>query len=129
MRSKSIFVAAIIVFSAANPYACDPVFAGYLYGGEVTGGDLYRINPDGGSWEIVTHSLPHSTGGLAYNTNDGYLYGGEVTGGDLYRINPVDGAWVIVTHSLPHSTGGLAIPEPSTLLLLGLGGMILRRIK
>jgi len=106
VKRQSILVLAMVVLlvlrGLVQPCRAD------LYGSEVNGGDLYRINPYDGSCEIVTHSLVHSTAGLAYNSSDGYLYGSEVNGGDLYRIDPYDGSCEIVTHSLIHSTAGLA---------------------
>jgi len=112
VKRQSILVLAMVVLlvlrGLVQPCRAD------LYGSEVNGGDLYRIDPYDGSCEIVTRSLIHSTAGLAYNSSDGYLYGSEVSGGTLYRIDPYDGSCEIVTHSLIHSTAGLAYtPEPS----------------
>ena len=63
MRWKVVLVLAILFIAAFCHF--DSVFAD-LNGGEDTGSDLYRNNPYSGSWEIITHSLPHRTGGLAY---------------------------------------------------------------
>ena len=57
----------------------------------------------------------------------GYLYG--TSGNDLLRIDLTDYSLeILYTDGAANIAGGLAyIPEPTTLLLLALGGLALRR--
>ncbi|MFC1634549.1 hypothetical protein ACFL5Z_06865, partial [Planctomycetota bacterium] len=86
MKRQSILVLAMVVLLVLLGLV--QTCQADLYGSEISGGTLYRIDPYDGSCEIVTHSLIHSTAGLAYNNSDGYLYGSEISGGTLYRIDP-----------------------------------------
>ena len=126
MKTKPILVLAVsfVVLSLVS----HSVLAGHLYG--ASNDSIYRYDP--ADWSISTvvdHSGYFLNGGLAYNNNDGYLYG--ASNDSIYRYDSAD--WsisTVVDHSGYFLNGGLAyIPEPCTLLLLGLGCLTLRRKK
>lgn len=100
---------------------------GYLYGTSLN--NLYRIDPTDGSYGLVSGSSVSEIGGLAYNSSNGYLYGTKSRfDNDLYRIDPDDGSYVMVSqNSAPSITGLAYVPEPATLLFLGLGVAVLRK--
>ena len=55
----------------------------------------------------------------------GYLYG---TGSDnLYKINPSDGTYIVIDDVTAVVDGLAYVPEPTTLLLFGLGAVMVRK--
>jgi WD40 repeat protein len=104
-------------------------------------GVLYAIKPNvlPGTYELLTIDLDdaemHSLGSYSNTadinqsiafTSDGSLY---ALGADVFaQIDPINGAIIGTPIELSGEYRGLAfVPEPGTVLLLGLGGLILKR--
>ena len=120
MKVKSILMLSIFlcIFVSTG-------FGNYLYALQTDGG-FYRIDPADGSYEAVTSNSVSGVVGLAYNTVDHYLYALQ-TGNGFYRIDPADGSYEAVTSNSLSGVVGLAyVPEPTTLLLLGLGFLLMK---
>jgi len=122
MRSKSILLLATVVVMLPT----ELVFADLLYGTTGLDHSLFRIDPYTGSSELVGDA-GQSLVGLAYNSNDGFLYGTTGLDHSLFRIDPYTTDFELVGDAGYNIDGLAYVPEPSTLLLLGLGVVILRR--
>ncbi len=97
-------------------------------------GNLYSYNPGLDSWTFIAHTgVDFNLPGLAYDAGLNVLYAKGSQDSFLYSINPVTGVATPIGDTGIGNGGGLAfvgasvIPEPSTLALLGLGGLALRR--
>jgi sugar lactone lactonase YvrE len=92
-------------------------------------GQLWRANIDGTSPELLASGLVNPLG-LALDTVNGNIYYSEFATGTIKKAN-LDGTNVTdFLATEPHQVEGLAIyitPEPSTVLLLGLGGLLIRK--
>lgn len=100
---------------------------GFLYSTRLN--DLFRIDPSDWSVTQISAKLGGAditVTGLAYNPIDNYLYGGNTN--NLRRISPLDGELVNMGTAGVNRYSGLAfVPEPTTLSLLALGAILLRR--
>ena len=128
MKKHSIFMLATVLLFVTTPLICDLAFGGYLYAIEPVFGKLYQIDPTDGASTMISTTSASNAHGLTYNNNDGYLYAIEPVFGKLYQIDPTDGASTMISTTSASNAYGLAyVPEPATLLLLGLGAVMLRR--
>jgi hypothetical protein len=107
---------------------------GHLYGMSSDSDGLFRVDPDNGSYDVISVSgVPEVTNGLAYNTGDGYLYGAgsprRITipgNGCLFRIDLTDSSCNFIS-STPFCIIELAYNN-SNGYLYGIGGSYLYRI-
>ena len=128
---KPIFVLTTTFLFIVSPCFYSPaLFAGFLYGTGDMDLRLFKIDPTDFTSVTLPITLPTGIAGLAYNSRDGFLYGTGDMDSRLFKIDPTDFTCVTLPITLPTGIAGLAyIPEPATLLLLGLGAMMLRRKK
>jgi outer membrane protein assembly factor BamB len=107
---------------------------GILYGGD-DAGHIYQIDPQTGT---LLNGLQCYLGldifaldidSLAFS--DGYLYAADSENGtvaDLYQINPLTGLTINLGSTGLAGLNGLATtPEPVSILLLSLGGLLIRK--
>lgn len=109
--------------------------SGIFYGGD-NAGHIYQIDPQTGtlSNSLQCHALGQPLNldidSLAFSS-DGYLYAADseaLAVADLYQINPLTGITTnLGSTGVTELNGLLAVPEPCTLLLLGLGGVMIRK--
>ena len=124
---KSVLAVVIISFIAIL-LVCKTSYGSYLYAGVAGSNGIYQINLTDWSYDrILTAELSQVTG-LAYNSSDDYLYAGVAGSNGIYQINLTDWSYGrILTAELGQVTALEYIPEPATLLLLDLGGLLLRK--
>jgi len=120
---KSILVVALF-FLVITAQTSQAALVDCLYGSATI--TLAKIDPlDGSCTTIISGNYP-TFNGLTFNSNDGFIYGSST--GSLMRIDPDDGSYSTIIQSNYPTFNGLAYtPEPATLLLLGLGAVMLRR--
>jgi hypothetical protein len=108
---------------------------GFVYGlvcsgdGGGTPGDLFKYDIGAASWSFINNiGLGNiDSVGLAYNPLLDILYA-KFDGTSLYSINPDTAQPTLIGDTGIYEGGGLAfVPEPATILLLGLGSLALRR--
>ncbi len=91
---------------------------------------LYQLDLNSGSLSLINSMSVSDIDTLTF-APDGYLYGTDSLAGvvaDLYQIHPVTGALTnLGSTGVTEADGLLAVPEPATVLLVGLGGLALRR--
>jgi len=106
---------------------------GNLYGLDTGSNQILTLDPTtGATISSITPNINLSAGGLAGFDNDpltDILYVGFGT--TLYTLNPVNGIFnEIGSTGLSQNLAGIAfIPEPATVALLGLGGLLLHKRK
>lgn len=91
--------------------------------------DLYEVDLLSGNASLISELNVSDIDCLTY-APDGFLYGADAYLGvaDMYRIDPLTGQlFNLGSTGITELNGLLAIPEPVTLLLLGLGGLTLSR--
>lgn len=109
------------------------LYAAASSSGNPYGEDLYTLNINTGqmNWIAQIGSSYIDIDTLTY-APDGFLYGVDtlsVDGTDLYKIDPSNGNRTFVVQ-LPGGVNGLhATPEPATMGMLAIGGMVMLRRK
>ncbi len=131
--SGAIIGSAIPVGIGVNGMAYDPL-SDTLYGIHEVGVTIYSINTASGATTIVPHSLPGlEWGSLAFDVETKLLYTVKccTPSGELYSVDPTIGTTTFVgnTHVGSQferitSLAPTAIPEPASMALLGLGGLL-----
>jgi hypothetical protein len=92
---------------------------------------LYGMNPDTGAASLI-HAFPSSLGfhdlvtlagneGIAIETFDGTLYRLDLTNGNVLGTTTIGPTTIGVFNGLALADPPTAVPEPASLLLLGLG--------
>ncbi len=102
---------------------------GALYGTRFSQLDIVELDTATGGVidNVGTHGLSASTS-LAYG--DGLFWTSPAFTQELYSLSPTDGSATLVQSGLTdlgHVTGLSTIPEPTSLLVLGLAGLLIRR--
>ena len=91
-------------------------------------GRIYRIDLETNTSVVVPDVIVGGVSGLAYNSNDSFLYGVADYTGRIYRIDLETNTSVVVPDVIVGGVSGLAyVPEPTTLCLLALGTLLLKR--
>ncbi len=90
-------------------------------------GNLIRINKTSGSYTSIGGITPFTTSSADSIFAGGYIYSTD-WGGNIFKTDPETGEGVLIGNTgMGDGLGGLFIPEPSSLALIGLGGLVLRR--
>lgn len=103
---------------------------GGVYGLARFESDLYFYNPDQKSWSTIGDTgVEWDLAGLAFDPATNTLYGKGEQDTNLYSIDPITARATLIGATGLSEGGGLAfvIPEPATLLLLGMGSLALLR--
>ena len=98
-----------------------------IYWADWQGKKVWRANMNGTNSEVLYTTTDGNSIGIAIDTITGKMYWSESTSRRILRAN-LDGSDVEVLFTTVNVPWGLAItPEPATLLLLGLGAVMVRR--
>jgi hypothetical protein len=91
--------------------------------------NLWSYDPVLDSWKVIGDTgVDWFECGLAYDAMDDVLYAIDGLDSLLYRIDPGTGATTVVGDTGISNGGGLAwVPEPASLALLAIGGLLIRR--
>lgn len=110
---------------------------GDMYAHDILTDSLYSINKATGASTLVglTGHLANFAQGMDFDFEDGNLYGTVYTGGGtgkFVRFDLTTGAGIVLADTTPWNSEmemaiNSPIPEPASLLLIGLGGLALLR--
>lgn len=90
-------------------------------------GDLFRIDRTSGNYTSIGGTTPFTQSSADSIFAGGYIYSTD-WGGNIFKTDPETGEGVLIGNTgMGDGLGGLFIPEPSSLALIGLGGLVLRR--